>query len=179
MRRVFACLLAAGFAWAASPAAASDIHSHKPGARLHHLGGGHVHPHHGTPHVVGHRPGHAYPGAGVHPYLPFPSAYRLPFVSSTVVETREVAPERLAPELVAPTIPTVLGIREAPPGRPTVFVLNAAPPSRAAAAKGHPGPRIVEIDRRRAGGPRVVEIEGGPRVVHLQVPRDRPRHGRH
>ena len=80
---------------------------------------------------------------------------------ATVVETREIAPE-----LVVPTIPTSTGIRPAPVGQPTLYVLND-------------GPRRLDPGARR--GPRVVRVdaptiaEDGPQVVHLRVPRDRPR----
>jgi hypothetical protein len=65
-------------------------------------------------------------------------------------------------------VPTVAGIRSAPAGAPTTYVL-------------HPVPRRVAD---RSSGPRIIELDGartdeanptGPRIVHVQVRRDPPR----
>lgn len=174
MRRVFACLLAAGLTVAAGSAAAQGHGAYRHGPGLH---GHHPRPHAGSVHRFRdahrfgprhglrdglHRPGRfAYPYAyGYHPRSYVIGEPRV----TTVIDQREVAPEPSVP-----TIPTVLGIRAAPVGQPTLYVINDRP-RRSPVAKGRPGPRVVDVREARA---RV--DEDLPRVVHMRVPRDRPR----
>jgi hypothetical protein len=176
MRRVLACLLAAGLVTAATPAFAQGFGTAERGHGLRHEYSGHRdslnrfdhrrEPRHGR--RLGHgrydvqRYGHGLPFGGI------PRAYVVGEPrATTVIETRE----RLV-EPSEPTIPTSLGIRAAPVGQPTLYVLNEPPRRLGPSASGRVGPQIVELDRIQA------TTGEGPRVVHLRVPRDRPRTAR-
>jgi hypothetical protein len=174
MRRAFACLLAAGLVAAAGPALAQGFGASERGYGRHDA---YAHRHglqrfdhrpdfHGRRHgFADERFGRHHIGQGL-PLGVFPRAYVLgePRSATTIIETRE----RLV-EPREPTIPTSVGIRAAPVGQPTLYVLNEPPRRLGLSATGRRGPRIVELDR-------VQGVTGeGPRVVHLQVPRDRPR----
>ncbi|HYF54323.1 MAG TPA: hypothetical protein VEA41_08695 [Salinarimonas sp.] len=175
MRRVFACLIAAGCCAAASAGPASAQPPHRPGPVVHHGGapGARALPHrHGKPVVHRHdRIGHVRPdrhrgyrhGYG-YGYVPGFAWTGEPHGTTIIDRSENVR------EAVEPTIPTVLGIRAAPAGKPTVYVLNAAPGAGAPVSARSRGPRVVEL-----GEPQVSSFEDGPRVVHLSVPRDRPR----
>ncbi len=173
MRRVVACLLAAGFAAAAGPAPAQGL---APTVRAHEMRHGfsgsyqdrlHVehrrafHRSHGLRHG---RHGLQHHGHGL-PLGLFPRAYVVGEPrATTFIETRE----RLV-EPSEPTIPTSVGIRAAPVGQPTLYVLNEPPRRPGFSGSGRRGPQVVELDR----------VQGttgeGPRVVHLRVPQDGPR----
>ncbi|KAA2235620.1 hypothetical protein [Salinarimonas soli] len=167
MRRVLACLLTTGLTLGAGAALAEGY----PGAGL------------------GYNRPLRHDQVGAHPRLPpdavlrrervprglsrgygygyshsYGSFYAPAFVTGgagTIVETREIAPEPMVP-----TIPASTGIRPAPVGQPTLYVLNDTP--RRPDARAGRGPRIVRVDAPLLS-------ENGPQIVHLRVPRDRPR----
>lgn len=178
MRRVLACLIAAGGIASADVAAAQS-----PGH-----GRGYLPAHNSRaapPHVVrpmrvdriraeGLRAGRFHDGVrGRRDKAAFPPVFNPWYggygggVSQTLVVEDRGRPYYNGPVSFF-EVPTVAGIRSAPAGAPTTYVLHPVPRR---VADRSPGPRIIEIDPGRAEEPG----PGGPRIVHLQVRRDPPR----
>ncbi len=150
------------------------------GHGLHDGFGGHGFRHHGFRHHGHVLPTHGAFGFGGYPFVHHRGFYVEPSypATRTVVE-REIAPPQ-APSSFE--VPTVVGIRAAPPSRPALYVINAGRPVGAVSKGGadRPPARVVELGEPSAGrataraGDEGWEVPfTGPKIVHVTVPRRR------
>jgi hypothetical protein len=136
--------------------------------------------HHGFRHHGRVLPTHGAFGFGGYPFVHHRGFYvepSYPAVRTIVEREREPAP---APSYFE--VPTVVGIREAPPSRPALYVINAGRPGGAVSKGGvdRPLARVVELGEPSARSMGARPGDGdwgvpftGPKIVHVTVPRRR------